>query len=48
MMTYALGRELDFTDRQAVEAILAATRDNNYGVRGIVHAIVQSRPFQTR
>ena len=38
-----------FSDREEVEKILAATQARNgYGVRGIVHAIVQSDLFRNK
>ena len=46
LMTYATGAPIGFSDRQEMEAILARSRANNYGVRSIVHEIVQSKLFQ--
>ena len=46
LMIYATGAPIGFSDRQEIEAILARTRPSNYGVRSIVHEIVQSKLFQ--
>ncbi len=46
LMIYATGAPIGFSDRQEIEAILARTRAGNYGVRSIVHEIVQSKLFQ--
>jgi hypothetical protein len=46
LMIYATGAPIGFSDRQEVEAILVRTRSGNYGVRSIVHEIVQSKLFQ--
>lgn len=46
LMTYALGRQIGFSDRPAVEAIVRETRQHNYGFRSLVHAVVQNPTFQ--
>ncbi len=46
LLTYALGRKIGFADRPAVEEIVRQTRDQNYGFRSLVHAIVQSPAFR--
>ncbi len=48
LATYATGAPIGFTDRAQVEAILDKTRDTNWGVRSIVHGIVQSNLFQVK
>lgn len=45
MLTYATGASVQFADRADIEAIVGQIRDKNYGLRSLVHAIVQSRPF---
>lgn len=45
LVVYATGAPVRFTDRPAIEAILEATRRNAYGVRSLVHAVVQSELF---
>ena len=46
LMTYALGRKIGFSDRSAVEAVVRQTRQQDYGFRSLVHAVVQSPAFQ--
>jgi hypothetical protein len=45
MMVYATGAEIQFADREVVEEILATLREKNYGLRTLVHEVVQSRLF---
>jgi hypothetical protein len=44
-LVYATGAPVRFTDRPAVERILADTRASGHGLRSLVHALVQSEPF---
>lgn len=46
LLTYALGRKISFADRPMVEEIVRQTREQNYGFRSLLHAIVQSPAFQ--
>jgi hypothetical protein len=48
LLTYALGRELDFADNQAVDDLLKDTQSQRYGLRSLVHAVTQSKPFHTK
>jgi hypothetical protein len=43
---YATGAPIGFADRQQVQQILDDTRGSGYGVRSIVHGIVDSDLFQ--
>jgi Protein of unknown function (DUF1592)/Protein of unknown function (DUF1588)/Protein of unknown function (DUF1585)/Protein of unknown function (DUF1595) len=45
LTVFATGAPVRFSDRDAIEAILDATRDSHYGVRSLVHAIIQSGLF---
>lgn len=45
---YATGAPVRFSDREQVEKILQQASARNYGVRSIVHAIVQSELFQNK
>lgn len=45
LMTYALGRELEPTDRPAVDNILAEFNAGQGGLRDLIHLIVLSKPF---
>jgi hypothetical protein len=48
MMIYATGADLQFADREVVEGIVNKLRENNYGLRTLVHEIVQSRVFLSK
>ena len=46
MLSYALGRQLEYYDEPAVRRIIKATQNDGYRFRTMVHAIVASYPFQ--
>jgi Protein of unknown function (DUF1592)/Protein of unknown function (DUF1588)/Protein of unknown function (DUF1585)/Protein of unknown function (DUF1595) len=48
LMVFATGSPVRFSDREAIEAILDVTKDGHFGVRGLVHAIVQSDLFRNK
>jgi hypothetical protein len=48
MLTYALGRGLEYYDKCAVDDIVAATEKNQYRFSALIFAVVQSEPFQNR
>lgn len=48
MMTYALGRGLEYYDRPAIDKIVKSMGDNGWTVRSMIHGIVQSEPFLKR
>ena len=48
LVTYATGAGVTFADRAAVEAILQQAQPGAYGLRTLVHGVVQSRLFQTK
>jgi Protein of unknown function (DUF1592)/Protein of unknown function (DUF1588)/Protein of unknown function (DUF1585)/Protein of unknown function (DUF1587)/Protein of unknown function (DUF1595)/Planctomycete cytochrome C len=45
MIVYATGADIQFADREVVEQIVAKLRTKNYGLRSLVHEVVQSRVF---
>ena len=45
---YATGAPVRFSDRPAIERILERSRATSYGVRTIVHEIIQSELFQSK
>ena len=47
MLTYALGRPIDYTDRKVVDALTDALKKKNYRIQSLVYAIVASEPFTT-
>ncbi|MEQ8785687.1 MAG: DUF1592 domain-containing protein [Pirellulaceae bacterium] len=48
MLTYALGRGLEYYDQCAVNEIRAALADDNYRISTLVAGIARSEPFQRR
>jgi hypothetical protein len=48
LIVYATGATIRFSDRPTIEKILAANREKDYGVRSLVHGIVQSDTFLTK
>ncbi len=46
--TYALGRELGFSDRRTVRDAVTAMKQEGYSMRSLLHSIVQSEPFTTK
>ena len=44
-VVYATGAPVHFSDREHVEAIIAAAQPQAYGVRSLIHALVQSDLF---
>jgi hypothetical protein len=45
MLVYATGAEIQFADREVVEQIVDKLRRSNYGLRTLVHEVVESRVF---
>ncbi|PHQ34898.1 DUF1592 domain-containing protein [Rhodopirellula bahusiensis] len=48
LITFATGAEIQFADREEVEAILDRHEKADYPLRGLIHEIVSSRMFQCR
>ena len=46
MLTFALGRGLDYYDKPAVDKIVAHAAKNNYSLHSYIHATIYSFPFQ--
>ena len=46
LIVYATGAEIQFADRECVEQILDDVRDDEYPVRDVIHAVVQSELFR--
>ena len=48
LITYATGQPVRFSERPQLEAILQHSRASHYGVRHLIHEIVQSELFQNK
>lgn len=48
LLSYATGAQATLADRDSIESIVTVARENNYGFRSMIHAIVQSQTFQTK
>jgi len=48
MLTYVLGRRVGFADGEFVERVHADWKRESFGMRKLIHAIVQTREFQTK
>ncbi|MFO0852440.1 MAG: DUF1592 domain-containing protein [Gemmataceae bacterium] len=48
LTVFATGAPVRFSDRAEVEKILDAAKGNSYGVRSLVHAVVQSELFRNK
>ena len=48
LMTYATGGAPEPADRSELDAIAARVREKNYGLRSLVHEVVQSRLFREK
>jgi hypothetical protein len=48
LTVYATGAPVRFSDRDEIEKVLAAAKASRYGVRSIVHAVVQSELFRNK
>ena len=46
LMTYGLGRRMGFADRDAIQHIAESVQKQGYGLRDLIHLIVQSELFQ--
>jgi hypothetical protein len=48
LLSYGLGRGIEYYDAPAIRKIVADARDDNYRFSQLIMGIVQSRPFQMR
>lgn len=48
MLRYATGADISYADRKAIERIVASTKEQDYGVRSLIHAIAASDLFLGR
>jgi hypothetical protein len=48
LITYSTGSEIQFADRAEVDQLLERSRNNGYGIREMIHAVVQSELFRSK
>ena len=48
LVVYATGAPIRFSDRARLEALVAKTQPTHYGVRSLLHAVVQSEIFRQK
>jgi hypothetical protein len=48
LVTFATGAPIQFADRDEIDAIVVGMKSHDYGLRTLVHAVVQSRMFQEK
>jgi hypothetical protein len=48
LVIYATGAPVRFSDRPEIEKIVDASKDNSYGLRTMVHQIIQSDLFRNK
>ncbi len=48
LLTYALGRGLEYYDKPTVRAIVSEAGDNEYRLANLIVSVVKSKPFQMR
>lgn len=48
LLSYALGREMGFGDRDSLAAVVRQAHSGGNGLRTLIHAVVQSETFATR
>lgn len=48
LVEYALGHSAGFSDEPLIERMVAESKAQNFAIRSFIHALVQSREFQTK
>jgi mono/diheme cytochrome c family protein len=48
LLVYATGHAIEFRDRQAIQRMVTCTRAADYGLRSVIHELVQSETFQSK
>jgi hypothetical protein len=48
LVVYATGTPVSFADRPELESLLEKAKKNQYGVRSLIHEVVQSGLFRNR
>ncbi len=48
LVAYSTGGEIQFADREEIQAILDRTREDDFPMRDIIHEVVQSKLFRNK
>ena len=48
LVSYALGRPASFSDRELIDSMVERAKQKNYAAREFVHALIQSKQFQSK
>lgn len=48
MLTYALCRPVGYADRETIEDLMVALKEDEYRIQALIHAIVRSEAFRTK
>ncbi|MEI7688521.1 MAG: DUF1592 domain-containing protein, partial [Planctomycetota bacterium] len=48
LLTYAIGRSVEYYDKRSVDSILVSLEKNDYRIAALIAGIVQSEPFRLR
>ena len=48
MMTYALGRGVEATDRSSIDALVSEMKDNNHTFRSLIKGVIHLDTFLTK
>ena len=48
LVAYSTGADIQFADRKERDQILEKARMKDYGLRGMIHAVVQSEMFRNK
>ena len=48
LVVYATGGEIQFADRDEIERILTEAKPRGFGVRDLIHQVVQSKLFRNQ
>ena len=48
MLTYALGRQLEYYDEQTIRTIVKKTTENDYRFQTLIKSVINSQPFLYR
>jgi hypothetical protein len=48
LIAYSTGAEVQYADRKERDRLLEQAQREDYGIRGMIHAVVQSQMFRNK